>query len=131
MSFQRPGFHTITTYLIIENAQAQIDFIKSVFDGELLGKSDRPDGSVMHVEMAVGDSKIMFGEPNKQINSIPASMYIYVPNCDDVYQQALAAGAESVMEPTTMIHAGQRYGGVKDINGNVWWIATHLEDVDS
>jgi len=35
----------------------------------------------------------------------------------------------SIFEPTTMKHAGERYGGVKDKNGNIWWIATHIEDI--
>jgi uncharacterized glyoxalase superfamily protein PhnB len=35
------------------------------------------------------------------------------------------------MEPTTRPAEGDRYGGVKDPGGNIWWIATHLEDVSS
>jgi PhnB protein len=25
--------------------------------------------------------------------------------------------------------SGQRYGGIKDPCGNIWWVATHVEDV--
>lgn len=28
-----------------------------------------------------------------------------------------------------MKHAGERYGVIKDNNGNVCWIATHIEDL--
>lgn len=33
------------------------------------------------------------------------------------------------MEQADQIYAGQRYGGVKDPSGNIWWVATHIEDV--
>ncbi len=35
------------------------------------------------------------------------------------------------MEPQDMRHAGERYGGVRDPGGNVWWIATHIEEVSA
>ena len=41
-----------------------------------------------------------------------------------VYAKALDAGATVEMEMMDMAHAGERYGGVRDAHGNVWWIAT-------
>ena len=55
--------------------------------------------------------------------------YLYVEDCDAVYQRAVGAGGASVMEPTDVPFAGERYGGVKDPSGNIWWVATHIEDV--
>jgi uncharacterized glyoxalase superfamily protein PhnB len=75
------------------------------------------------------DSLIMAGEPMEQYGVFPASIYIYVPDCDNTYNKALDFGATSIMTPTTMTYAGERYGGVKDKNGNIWWIATHVEDL--
>jgi len=57
--------------------------------------------------------------------------YLYVSDCDLFYQRALHAGGISVMEPTTMPLEGDRYGGVQDPSGNIWWIATHDENVSS
>ena len=54
---------------------------------------------------------------------------MYVPDCDAVNAAAMADECTSVMEPATMQHAGERYGGVTDKNGNLWWIATHIEDL--
>jgi uncharacterized glyoxalase superfamily protein PhnB len=53
---------------------------------------------------------------------------LYVPDTDAVYRKALAAGAESVMEPTNQFY-GDRNAGVKDARGIYWWIGTHIEDV--
>jgi len=51
-----------------------------------------------------------------------------VPDCDAVYQRAVAAGGKSVMEPTDHPY-GDRSGAVQDAFGNEWWIATHIKDV--
>jgi PhnB protein len=41
----------------------------------------------------------------------------------------MAAGADSIMPCEDMFY-GDRHGGVMDPFGNIWWIATHIEDVD-
>jgi hypothetical protein len=46
-----------------------------------------------------------------------------------VYQQALAAGAVSVTEMTSLVW-GERGGRVRDPLGNIWWIQSRVEQVD-
>jgi uncharacterized glyoxalase superfamily protein PhnB len=70
----------------------------------------------------------MMGEPTGKFGPMPSSIYLYVEDCDTVYKRALKAGGISVMEPADM-GTGERYGGVKDPSGNIWWVATHIEDV--
>lgn len=53
---------------------------------------------------------------------------LYVPNVDEVYKQALAAGAKSDREPADQFY-GDRTAGVIDASGNSWYVATHVEDV--
>ena len=59
---------------------------------------------------------------------MPGAIYLYVDDADDVYQKALKAGGTSVMEPADQFY-GDRNGGVRDPLGNLWWIATHIEDL--
>ena len=59
---------------------------------------------------------------------MPASLYLYVDDTDATYGRALQAGGSSVMEPADQYY-GDRNAGVRDSQGNVWWIATHIEDV--
>lgn len=54
----------------------------------------------------------------------PTGLHLYVPDADHVYRRALGAGAESLYEPVDQPY-GDREGGVKDIAGNHWYIATH------
>ncbi|MEX2239054.1 MAG: VOC family protein [Dehalococcoidia bacterium] len=56
-------------------------------------------------------------------------MHVYVEDVDAVYNKALAAGATSVEEPNDTPY-GDRMGTVKDSDGNTWFIATHIRDVD-
>jgi PhnB protein len=70
----------------------------------------------------------MMGESSDKFPAMPAAIYLYVPDVDAVYKRALAAGAASTMEPANQFY-GDRNAGVKDPSGNLWWIATHVEDV--
>jgi PhnB protein len=89
---------------------------------------NRPDGSVWHAEMRIGDSMLMMGEAGGQWKARPANLYLYVEDVDRTYAQAVAAGGKSLGEPKTQIY-GDRSGGGEDPCGNSWWIATHVEDV--
>ena len=123
------GYHTATPYLIVPGVAKVIDFLKQTFDAkEIHERMSRPDGTIMHAEVRIGDSPIMLGEPMGQFQPMPASVYLYVPDTDACYRRALKAGAASLMEPADQFY-GDRNAGVKDPSGNSWWIATHIEDV--
>ena len=123
------GHHSVTPYLIVPGVAKLIDFLKQAFEAkETMGRSARPDGTIMHAQVTIGDSLIMMGEPMGQFQPMPASMYLYVNDTDAVYKRARQAGATSIMEPADQFY-GDRNAGVKDASGNIWWIATHIEDV--
>ena len=125
------GYHSITPYLLVGGVADLLDFLSKAFDAVELQRRIRPDGSIMHAEVRIGDSIVMMGEPTAEFGPMPASLYLYVSDCDLSYQRALRAGGISVMKPTTRPLEGDRYGGVKDASGNIWWIATHVDDVSS
>ena len=119
------GLHRVTPYLIVPGVVSLISFLQKVFEAEVRDKPKfREDGSVMHAAILIGDSVIMMGEPTKEISAVPGSLYVYVPDCDKAYAHALTIGGTSVMEPRDFPH-GDRYGGMQDPSGNLWWIVTH------
>ena len=122
------GFHAVTPYLFVEGASRLIEFISAAFDGELIFHQTRPDGAIMHATMRVGDSMIMLADATPPFGPMPSSIYLYVRDSDAVYRSALNAGGVSVF-PIMTLPSGERYGGVKDPCGNIWWVATHVEDV--
>ena len=123
------GYHTVTPYLTVRDAPKVIEFLKQAFGAKLSHEMKRPDGSIMHAEIVIGDSPVMIAEENEMAKATLSSLYIYVPDVDSVYRQAIKAGGSNVMEPMDMFY-GDRSGGVKDPSGNSWFIATHKEDVE-
>jgi uncharacterized glyoxalase superfamily protein PhnB len=124
------GYHTITPYLVVTDARALINFAQQALAAEQIGCLAAPDGSVMHAEIRIGDSRVMIGQTRGDRKPFPAMLYLYVTDADTLYRRAIAAGAISIMEPTTQFY-GDRSGGVMDPFGNQWWFATHVEDVSN
>lgn len=122
------GYRTITPYLVVTDVNRQIEFIQKAFNSDLITHLDGPDGSIIHAEVKIGDSRVMMGNSSDEYPPMPAMLYVYVENVDDVYQQALHAGGESLKEPEDQFY-GDRTANVKDPLGNIWSISTHVEDV--
>jgi PhnB protein len=123
------GYHTVCPYIVVTGVARLIDFVKQVFDGKEVFVGRRPDGSVQHAEVKIGDSIVMMGE-GADAKRFPAMLHLYLEDCDAVYQRAIAAGAKSLREPADQPY-GDRTAGVEDTFGNQWWLATHTEDVSS
>lgn len=122
------GFHSITPYLTVDDAEALINFIERAFDGKVTYRMNGEDGTVRHAEMKIGDSMIMVGQARDEWKSRTGMFVVYVPDCDVVYKKAVEAGGRVVRELATQPY-GDRSGGVEDSQGNQWWISTHVEDV--
>jgi PhnB protein len=105
-----------------------IDFLKRAFDAEEVGRHQTPDGVIRHATVKVGDSYMELGDAHGPYQPTERMFYLYVPNCDELYLRAIAAGGKSISEPTDHPY-GDRSGAVKDAFGNEWWIATHIKDV--
>jgi uncharacterized glyoxalase superfamily protein PhnB len=122
------GYHTVTPYLTVRDAGRLLEFLEQAFGATVVQRTVAPDGTIGHSEVQIGDSRIMASSANDAWAPRPGAIYLYLENVDRFYQQALAAGARSLMEPTDTFY-GDRNAGVEDPTGNHWWIATHIEDV--
>jgi PhnB protein len=122
------GYSTVTPYLIVDEAAKLIEFIKNAFDGKVTFITHRDDKKIMHATVKIGDSTIMISDTMEDNKTQTSMLYLYLENADAIYKKAIQAKATSVHEPTTEFY-GDRAGAVKDSWGNIWWIATHVEDV--
>ncbi len=116
------GYQQVMPYLIVENAAAFIEFTKTVFGAEENYKAMRDEKLIMHAEISIGSSVVMIADATELYKPQPAGLFVYVEDCDTVYNNALANGAASVSEP-----ADQSYGrsaGFTDAFGNTWWITS-------
>jgi PhnB protein len=132
------GYHTITPYLAVEDAERAIEFYKDAFGAEEHLRMPGPDGKVAHCELQIGDSKLMLSDPFPQSSTTPpkeagtttASIFMYVDDVDAAFEQATRAGA-SVTMPLEDMFWGDRFGTVTDPFGHIWSLATHKEDLSA
>ena len=121
------GYSTVTPFLTLQNCIEAMEFYKKAFGAEERARMLSPDGKVMHAELKIGNSIVMFSEammnpPTK------SSLHIYVENCDAWWKRATEAGCKVEM-PLEDAFWGDRYGVLSDKWGNRWGIATHKEDI--
>lgn len=116
------GYTQVMPYLIVPDAEGLLKFTVEVFGAKEKMKVLHDNGSIMHAEVFIGNSVIMFANSSDPYPPQPAGLFIYVDNADEVYKRALEAGATSVMELTNQDYG--RTSGVLDANGNTWWITS-------
>ena len=131
------GYHSITPYLVVNDASKAIDFYKRAFGAKETRRHHGPDGkSIMNAELKIGDSIILLSDefPHggcrlpKSIGGTAVMLYIYTEDVDKVFNQAISAGATIVM-PVMDAFWGDRYGQLSDPFGHIWSIATHKQDL--
>jgi uncharacterized glyoxalase superfamily protein PhnB len=126
-SYKPEGFHTVTPYFMVDGASDFIEFLKTAFGADEIGRHT-VEGRIMHAELRVGDSIIELADSTLQWVARSSATHLYVEDCDAVYARAMAAGAKSVKEVADQFY-GDRSGGVEDQWGNHWYISTHKEDL--
>jgi uncharacterized glyoxalase superfamily protein PhnB len=132
------GHHTVTPQLVLDNAAQAIDWYKKALGAEEVARVVGPDGKIMHAEIRIGDSLIMLNDPMgggkgpKAFGGSPAALWLYVEDCDALFNRAVAAGGHvrpGPMGQLTDQFWGDRSGTFTDPYGYEWTIATHKEDV--
>lgn len=136
MHYLPKGYHNVTPYLRMRNANAAIDFYKNVFSATEITRMAMPDGKIGHAELLIGNSHIMLSEEFPEmgmkgpetLGGTAIGMLVYVEQVDAVVAKALGAGAK-IVNPVSDHFYGDRSGKIVDPYGHEWMIATHIEDV--
>jgi PhnB protein len=132
------GHHTVTPMLTLEHAAQAIDWYKKALGAEEMARSVGPDGKILHAQMRIGNSLLMMhdammGAKGPQgLGGSPMSLWIYVEDCDALFNRAVAAGGQVPPGPMGAMADqfwGDRCGTFKDPEGYAWTIATHKEDL--
>lgn len=133
------GYHTVTPYLSVKGGAAALAFYQQAFGATVLYRLDMPDGTLGHAEIQIGDCRLMLADemppmPDTVIESprtrggSTVALHLYVPNVDEQFARAVAAGA-TVRRPVTNQFYGDRTGTIEDPFGHIWSLATHVEEV--
>ncbi len=132
------GFHTVTPQLTLDHAAEAIEWYKRALGAEERSRATGPDGTIMHAELRIGDSIVMVndammgGKGPKALGGSPASLWVYVDDCDALFNRAVAAGGLVNRGPMGQVQDqfwGDRSGTFTDPHGYVWTIATRKEDL--
>jgi PhnB protein len=135
MSFQQqvrvpPRYARVNAWVISRDTDAEVRFLTAAFGAvetpgsRMLGS----DGDIDHVEIEVGDSVIMLFDAKPGWPPTPAHLRVYVGDVEAAVEQAIAAGARVVTQPT-MLAFGERVARVRDPQGHLWWVHERVEDV--
>lgn len=133
VNFIPQGYHTITPQLSLDRAAQTMDWYKKALGAEEIGRNLGPDGTIVHAEMKIGDSRFMVnesmkGKGPKALGGSPAGFWIYTDNSDGLFKRAVDAGAKVEM-PLEDQFWGDRAGAIVDPEGYTWWIATKKEEL--
>ena len=133
------GYHSVTPSFTFKDSRKAIEFYKKAFGAKVLDLMPDPSGRrTMHATIQIGNSMVMMGDemPGSEncaksaetLGSSPISLYVYVPDADQAFKQAVAAGATATM-PVADMFWGDRCGSLKDPFGYTWMIGTHKQDL--
>ena len=129
------GYHSVTPYLIVDDAKAAIDFYTRA-----LGATEKfrlPMGDrIGHAEILVGDSHIMLADEFPDMGHLgpkarggtTVSLMVYVEDVDSAFRQAIEAGGKEE-RPVENQFWGDRMGTFTDPFGHKWSLATTVEEV--
>ena len=127
------GMNTVTVHLWFNgDCKDALEFYQKIFGAELAAPPiPTPDGKgILHAMIKFGDTNIMMADAwpgnweQGPTNSASASMWVYVEDCDAVFNRAVEAGCE-ILEEMMDAFWGDRNGKVKDLFGHCWSIASH------
>jgi uncharacterized glyoxalase superfamily protein PhnB len=134
-NYIQEGFHSVTPNFIFKDTQKAIEFYKKAFSVTVLDIFKSPDGKgIMHATIKIGNSILMMGDEMPQCKSAeslgasPISLYLFTPDSDKLFAQALAAGGEVKM-PMADMFWGDRCGTIMDPFGYSWMLATHKQEL--
>ena len=111
------ALRTVTPSLHAKGATEYVEFLKDALGAVEEMRAAAPSGELRYGRLRIGDAAIELGEGEP----MPGSFLLYVNDPDARFQQAVAAGAMSIMPVTDQPYG--RIGGVQDSWGNQWFFS--------
>lgn len=127
-NFKPDGYNSVSPYFVVDGAKKLIDLLVKIFDAKELRRYDLPDGTIMHAEIKIDDSVLMFGNSSEKYPPNQMLTHIYVQDVDNIFQKAMDLGCEPLEKPKTREGDPDHRGSFKDFAGNVWSIGTQMKE---
>jgi PhnB protein len=120
-SYVPAGRRTVTPFVHPRGVPEYIEFLERAFNADVEIRAEH-QGIVMHARLTIGSGAIEMGDTQGTSEPMRTGFYLYVPDADAVYAQAVAAGATALAPPSVQSY-GDRMGSVMDSQGITWFIA--------
>ncbi len=122
MKFKAPeGYSTVSPLLKVDNIESEVAFLHQAFDAEIITRVRDADGAILYAEVRIGDSIVMLDHGRRTQAANHGVIYVWTDDVDETYRRALSNGGARLEEPADQPYA-IREAGVKDPEGNTWWI---------
>ena len=115
------GHRTVTPFIHPRGVPSYIDFLTRAFSAVEEFRHE-VQGLIMHARIRIGDGAIEMADTKGRAEPMKTAFYLYVADCDALYQQAVSAGATPLSPPVDQWY-GDRVGSVQDAMGITWYIA--------
>jgi PhnB protein len=119
------GYSSVSPYLMVENVEHELEFLRNVFGAEIIEEQPGEQGEIWHGEARVGDTVIMLTRAQKAPSGGQGAIYVWRENVDETYRRALESGGAGVSEPANQDY-GTREATIRDPQGNTWWLGQEL-----
>ena len=130
-----PGPSAVISCLAYRDARGAIDWLCSVIGFSTRQLYEGPDNTVAHAELTLGGGMIMLGtvkdseygrlvRPPEEFGGLGTqSIFVVVPDADEVYGRAKASGARIAIELKTEAYG--RGFSCFDPEGHLWNVGTY------
>jgi PhnB protein len=129
----------LSPYLVVDDANAAIDFYIKAFGAVEVGRIPGPDGKLIHGAVQINGFTVMLNDDfpemtdgksmtPKALGGTPVTIHLTVTEVETRFQQAVDAGAAVVM-PLEDQFWGDRYGMVRDPFGHQWSLGQPVREL--
>ena len=129
----------LSPHLVVDDANAAIDFYVKAFGAVEVGRIPGPDGKLIHGAVQIDGATVMLADDfpemsggksmtPKSLGGTPVTIHLTVTDVETRFQQAVDAGATVVM-PLEDQFWGDRYGIVRDPFGHQWSLGQPVREV--
>lgn len=126
----------VSPYLTVNDARAAIDFYARAFGAQVMRVQETPDhAKIIHAALRLENGGMVMlsddfpdhngGAPRtpEALGGSPVVLHLDLPQVDDTWKRAVAAGATVAM-PLQDMFWGDRYGMLNDPFGHRWSLAS-------
>lgn len=124
-AYKPEGYTSVAPYLVVDGAQAAIDFLVAVFAAVPLRIIPGERGRIRHGEVRIDDTVVMIADSLEGWPVVSTHVHVYVRDVDALYARALRHGAESVQAPVQKDDTDKR-GGFRGPGGTTWWVGQQI-----